>query len=250
MAHEGIGKEEEEEVDASENENFLREIFEKNKEQVCKGASLAVDLLPFGKWAKLLMKAGINLAQLKNNKALKYEDQLGFKLENLFYTYNSKNYWARFSAEQKTQAIEGVINEYSKQKFTTSTATGDLPLAVELNKIHERARNSNLMTGKDDMITILDTDITILRDITAKSVINAIGLERAFISVVTKNVELIREHLSKGEGAKAFRAWIRTNAQFLMPSQFEKIIEQGAIRENRKAIVNAVKNILNKWNGD
>ena len=71
-------------------------------------------------------------------------------------------------------------------------------------------------------------------------------LERAFISVVTKNVELIREHLQAGEGAKEFRAWIRNNATNLMPSHFEHIIEERAINENRKAIVNAIKVMQNK----
>ncbi len=37
----------------------------------------------------------------------------------------------------------------------------------------------------------LDVDILILRDITAKTVINAIGLERAFNSVITKNKKAI-----------------------------------------------------------
>ena len=108
------------------------------------------------------------------------------------------------------------------------------------------ARKVKRMQSKDDMVATLDADIEILRDITAKAVINAIGLERAFISVVTKNVELIREHLQAGEGAKEFRAWIRNNATNLMPSHFEHIIEQRAINENRKAIVNAIKVMKNK----
>ena len=89
--------------------------------------------------------------------------------------------------------------------------------------------------------------VLILRDITAKAVINAIGLERAFNSVITKNVNLINRHLQEREGNAAYRAWIRNNAAKLMPSHFEQIIEQGAVRENKKAIVNAVKNLLSKW---
>ena len=103
------------------------------------------------------------------------------------------------------------------------------------------------MKNKSEMIATLDADIEILRDITAKSVLNAIGLERAFISVVTKNVELIREHLQDEKGGKAFRDWVRLNAFKLMPSKFESIIENKAINENRKAIVSAVRNVLNKW---
>ena len=103
------------------------------------------------------------------------------------------------------------------------------------------------MNGKDDMIAILNADIEILRDITAKAVITAIGLELAFNSIVIKNVDLIRKHLDEPEGNAAYRLWIRNNSAKLMPSQFEQIIEQGAIRENKKAIVNAVRNLLSKW---
>ena len=103
------------------------------------------------------------------------------------------------------------------------------------------------MNGKEDMIATLDADILILRDITAKAVINAIGLERAFNSVITKNVNLINRHLQEREGNAAYRLWIRNNAAKLMPSHFEQIIEQGAVRENKKAIVNAVRNLLSKW---
>ncbi len=103
------------------------------------------------------------------------------------------------------------------------------------------------MNGKEDMFATLDADIKILRDITLKAVINAIGLERAFNSVITKNVNLINRHLQENEGNSAYRAWIRNNAAKLMPSRFEQIIEQGAVRENKKAIVNAVRNLLSKW---
>jgi len=52
--------------------------------------------------------------------------------------------------------------------------------------------------------------------------------------------------LQAGEGAKEFRAWIRNNATNLMPSHFEHIIEERAINENKKAIVNAIKVMQNK----
>lgn len=243
LAHEGT----EAEVDATENENFLRELFEENRDQICKGASLAVDLLPFGKWAKLLMKAGINLATINADKTIRERDKLDNKLEDLFYAFDGKNNWAKFSAEQKIQAVEKIIGAYAKQNVTQSESDDAESLLSQLDKIQARAKNSKRMNGKDDMIATLDADILILRDITKKAVINAIGLERAFNSVITKNVNLINKNLQEPEGNAAYRAWIRNNAAKLMPSRFEQIIEQGAIRENRKAIVNAVRNLLNKW---
>lgn len=245
LAHEGFNAEVE--VDATENENFLRKLFEENRDQICKGASLAVELLPFGKWAKLLMKGGINLAAIDADKSIKERDKLDEKLEDLFYAYDTKNNWGRFSAEQKISSIEKVIGAYAKQSISQSKSNDTESLLSQLDKIQERAKNSKRMNGKEDMITTLDADILILRDITAKAVINAIGLERAFNSVITKNVNLINRHLQEREGNAAYRAWIRNNAAKLMPSNFEQIIEQGAVRENKKAIVNAVRNLLSKW---
>ena len=245
LAHEGFNAEVE--VDATENENFLRKLFEENRDQICKGASLAVDLLPFGKWAKLLMKGGINLAAIDADKSIKERDKLDEKLEDLFYAYDTKNNWGRFSAEQKISSIEKVIGSYAKQNIPQSKSDNAESLLSQLDEIQERAKNSKRMNGKEDMITTLDADILILRDITAKAVINAIGLERAFNSVITKNVNLINRHLQEREGNASYRAWIRNNAAKLMPSNFEQIIEQGAVRENKKAIVNAVRNLLSKW---
>lgn len=241
LSHEGFNAEVE--VDATENENFLRRLFEENREQICKGASLAVDLLPFGKWAKLLMKGGINLAAVDADKSIKRRDKLDNKLEDLFYAQN----WSRLPNEQKTQSIENAINAYANAGGSQVETNDSDSLMAQLDDIQERAKNSKRMNGKEDMITTLDADILILRDITAKAVINAIGLERAFNSVITKNVNLINRHLQEREGNAAYRAWIRNNASKLMPSHFEQIIEQGAVRENKKAIVNAVRNLLSKW---
>lgn len=242
LAHEGID-EKVEDVDASENENFLCNLFEENRDQICKGASLAVELLPFGKWAKLLMKGGINLAAIDADRSIKRRDKLDNKLEDLFYSQN----WAGLPKEQKLQLIEKVIGYYAKAGGSKVEETNADSLMAQLDEIQTRAKKAKRMNGKDDMIAILNVDIEILRDITAKAVINAIGLERAFNSVITKNVNLINRHLQEHEGNAAYRLWIRNNAAKLMPSRFEQIIEQGAVRENKKAIVNAVRNLLSKW---
>ena len=241
LAHEGI--EVAEDVDASENENFLRNLFEENRNQICNGASLAVELLPFGKWAKVLMKGGINLTAIDADKSIKSRDKLDNKLEDLFYAQN----WSQLPEEQRTKSIENAINAYAKAGGSQAETNESNSLMAQLDAIQVRAKKSKRMNGKDDMIATLDADILILRDITIKAVINAIGLERAFNSVITKNVNLINRHLQEREGNAAYRLWIRNNAAKLMPSQFEQIIEQGAVRENKKAIVNAVRNLLSKW---
>ena len=240
LVHEGIVSENEDDIDASENENFLRNLFAENKQKICEGASFFVDVFPFGKWAKLALKAGINLAALEKDTTVKKRDKLDSKLEDLFY---SGSKWTSLSQQQREQAVEEVIRNYIvAEKESESAGT----FISQLNELHERALKVKRPETKEDMISMLDADIKILRDITEKAVIKAIGLERAFTSVTVKNVELIRENLQNEEGNEAFRKWIISNAAKLMPSKFASVNESKAMNENRKAIVNAIDAVLNK----
>ena len=165
--------------------------------------------------------------------------------------------WNQYSSNQKMKYIAEIFDKFAKQAGTqvkanvvsdssgtrhNTKSTGSL--LSQLDEIQERAKKSKRMDGKDDMIATLDADILILRDITARAVINAIGLERAFNSVIIKNVDLIRKHLQEAEGNEAFRTWIRTNAAKLMPARFEQIIAQSNLREKRKTVANAINHFL------
>ena len=218
-------------VDAADNEVFLRELFREKIFQVCRGASVAIDSLPFESWAQILTKV----------ESSRHE-KLVVALENLF----GEKVWSKRKAAEKVQDLENVIVNYANQFGGRKGDAGSL--IAQLDSIHARAKKFKRMVGKDDMIATLDADIKILRDITARAVINAIGLERAFNSVITKNVDLIRQNLKDAKGNAIYQAWIRDNAAKLMPSRFEQINEQGIIHANRKAIVNAVRNLLRKWN--
>ncbi len=234
-------------VNAADNEIFLRQIFEINKDQI----GVAISLLPIGEWAKLILQAGINLKYYSNSGELR---------NNLEYVFYQNRKWTRFSNEQKIQAIKIVIDNFiTKNGFSnvnvddgrdfpqSPTATSD-SLIAQINEMQTRAKEAKQMQGKDDMIKLLDTDILLLRDITARAVINAIGLERAFNSVIIKNVDLIRRHLKAPEGNKSFQAWIRANAAKVRPLSFGQIEAERVIRESRKSIVNVVKKVLNNWN--
>ena len=100
LTHEGVD-EKVEDVDSSENENFLKDLFEENRDQICKGASLAVELLPFGKWAKVLMKGGMNLATVDADRNIKDKDNVDEKLEDLIYAFDSKNNREDFPPNKK-----------------------------------------------------------------------------------------------------------------------------------------------------
>lgn len=235
MAHEGY----ESEIDASENESYLRGIFEGNKEVIYKGLDIASDLIPVGKWAKLIMKAGINLAKIQDDRSIRDSNKIDNKIEDLIY----KDSWKQLNKEEREQKLSDLMQSY----IAANNSESNVGINAYLEELNEKARNSVSMKSKEDMLSVLDADIEILRDITNRAVIKAIDLERAYISVITKNVQLIRTHLQEGEGAEKFRKWCRANASKLMPSKFESINETKAMNENRTAIVNTVKNVLDNW---
>ena len=236
LAHEGIASDEDS-TEVKDNANYLMRLLEEHKGQILQGASIAADYFPVSKWAKLLVKAGVSLTQMESDETIKGRYKFSNKFENLVYADN----WDKLLPEEKRNAIYKLVTSYADNKGDSESFSDVLEV------FHERAKAERCMETKEDMIRALDADIEILRDITKKSVINAIGLERAFNSVITKNVNLIRDHLQEGEGAKAFNAWIRSHAKELMPSRFTDIIENRAVNEKRRGIVNAVKSVLTDW---
>lgn len=229
-------------VDASEvagNEEFLRKLFEAHRSQINRGESVNISFGAIKQWSKIIRAADHN--------------KIKVQLENLIYT----EAWSKYSANQRLRFIGEIFTTYANQNAaqpkpnvnvnsggTKSKANYNGSLLKYLDEIQEQAIKAKRMDGKDDMIATLDADILILRDLTTRAVISAIGLERAFNSVIIKNVDLIRKHLKEEEGNEPFRAWIRGNAAKLMPARFEHIIAQSNLRERRKTIINAIKNLL------
>ena len=100
------------------------------------------------------------------------------------------------------------------------------------------------MTCKEEMISTLDADIEILRDVTVNAVVKAIGLERAFISVVIKNINLIRDGLSKSrEGREIFNDWIERNVRKIKDSEFAHIDQENMNIQTRKMIVASIRQV-------
>ena len=119
-----------------------------------------------------------------------------------------------------------------------------LALDELLNSLHDKASGLKAKSI-DDMLRILDEDIEILRDLTAKSVIRAIGLERAFISIIVKNINFIRRGITdSGDGSSKFDEWINLNVRKVMDSEFAAIDRYNMDSQTRKSIVAAIQQVL------
>lgn len=115
-------------------------------------------------------------------------------------------------------------------------------LKVQLNNLKE----SFCLQTKEDMLKYLDEDIEILRDITEKSLIKAIGLERAFVSVITKNINLIRNSL-KENGREILNDWISENVAKIREDECADIIREQENNQIRKIIVQSIEKVLSNW---
>ena len=171
--------------------------------------------------------------------------------------------WNRATKAQRIQAMNDSFDEicaaYAQNAPHRSTREGvansagrssksePKPPTNQLEALHERGKALKRMSSKADMIATLDADIEILRDITVNAVIKAIGLERAFISIITKNVNLIRNRLDEDEeGQRKLDAWIDRNIHKLEEVEFADLDRVNQSRETRRKIVAAVESALAK----
>ena len=104
------------------------------------------------------------------------------------------------------------------------------------------------LKDKDDIIKCIDQDIDILNDISQKSLIEAIGLEQAFINVITKNINLIRFNLKdESNGREKLNKWIADNKGKIKPTEFKKIDKEYEKNQIRKSIVKSIIEIQSNW---
>lgn len=226
------------------NEGVLGKFFEENKDALRNGASLALDLLPMSKWGKMLLKAGIKLDEMT--------PELKRNLSNTIY----KSDWANLSQNEKKQRLEEIIERYAEETPSVladnnvdnaagSVAISDNPLVKKLLAMHYMSKREEPKT-EQEMLDILNEDIENLQEFTLKAVIYAMGLERAFIAVITKNTNRIRKDEEHDEGAQLFNNWISDNIRRVKVNEFRSLDQRNIDNQTRKNIVESVRKVVDK----
>ena len=227
LAHEGQSIGEHKAVKQSDifaAKSILIDYFDRNSQAV----GLGVNELPVDEWAVLFAQSGQKFGAMPKD--------LAHTLEERFYKAGWENLGRKERITSLTSAIRGYLGQDS--------ADEKLPLDELLNALHTKAAGLKARTV-DDMMRILDEDIAILRDLTAKSVIRAIGLERAFISIIVKNINFIRRGITEpGGGSQKFDEWINLNVRKVLDSEFAAIDRYNMDSQTRKSIVSAVQQVL------
>lgn len=206
-----------------ENEQGIREVANKNH-QLQQGADLAANLIPF--WAKLLVKAGVHLKDQADD------------MEKRFGTVTHRSDWSSQTKEEKAQLLDDMLNQYCHNH----SFNANLDMTKELEKMQKEARVSVQIDSMDKVFAVLNEDIDILRDITVHSVRYAMGLERAFISVISKNIDIINKSIS--DNPKLYNDWIARNVSKIRASEYAHIAQSQEDNMTRKEIVKAIQQLL------
>ena len=183
---------------------------------------LSVNEIPIEEWAVLFAE--------KMGKLNDMPDDLAKQLTGFRILSSGK--------PEKVSRIDGVIRAY------LGISSGEAqPLDELLDSLHAQA-SAMKARNTDDMKKILDEDIKILRDLTKRSVIRAIGLELAFTSIIVKNINFIRRGITESEGSKKFDEWISLNVRKVLDSEFAAIDRYNMDSQTRKSIVAAIQQVL------
>ena len=232
LAHENSGEEDKKINNANilAVKNALIEFFKNNSDEFLMGTSLgSIEKLPFQAWALQLVKAGLIFDVMPKDLARQLEDKI------------YKSGWKRLSKEERESSMNDIILEYinAKQEHEKNPEISEFLKSLHVKASSLKAKN------EDEMLRILDEDIAILRDFTVKAVINAIGLERAFISIIVKNINFIRNGIMHGGEESKFDAWINQNVRKVMDNEFAAIDRDNMNSQTRKSIVASIQQVLN-----
>ena len=96
---------------------------------------------------------------------------------------------------------------------------------------------------EQNVLKIINEDIDILRDITVKSVLKAIGLEKAFCSNISNNVNLI---IIEVRERVRFDNWIKANISKIKEDEFSRIERERETYETKKKVFDYINKLRSK----
>ena len=207
-----------------ENESALRNFFQDNNGYLTAGFD--AENLPFGTWAAILTKLNVRAT----------EEVLPL-LQKALGGFVGLRQWAQMSPRLKNEQINNAVINYCANKVKHKSLTENLDLL-----------NVNLrgVASKSEMLSVLNADIELLGDITLNAMIRAIGLERAFSSVMDKNIAMIRESIDTETGKAIFNQWLKENLRKIKSNEFAEVDRQRESLQNKRTIVAAIRQVLEK----
>ncbi|MBQ6296728.1 MAG: dynamin family protein [Selenomonadaceae bacterium] len=209
---------------AEDNEKSLRDFFKAHDTNLAMGFDF--NTLPFETWSILLAKIGIKVS----------ESDLLERTKQALIKFVGVPAWSKMQPKAKNEMLNNAMIRY----FTTKKPDA---LSDYLKALNQKIRSAQT---KEEMIELLNRDIEILREFTLKSVVKAIGLERAFNSIMAKNIDLIRESLGTPEGQQVFNQWLKANLRKIRAADYAVVDQNIELLREKQAIAESIRPLLSK----
>lgn len=207
-----------------ENEEDLRAFFDEYNANLAAGFD--IPKLPFRIWAVFLTKLGVKVS----------ECDLLERMKKALINFVGVDAWSRMSPKDKNRQIHDAVIDYC-------TKLNNVPLVDYVQTLNEKLRE---IENKAEMIEVLNDDIEILRDFTLNAAIQAIGLERAFNSIISKNIDIIRESIDDDNGQQIINKWLKENMRKIRESEYSVINDNLEKFKIKKAIAESILQVLSK----
>lgn len=218
--------------------NALQSFFDrKAQEKFLSG--LTVEQLPLDEWASELLRVG---------ETFNANDELGENFTDLM-TDN----WSYKRGSDKIALLNKTFADYIAEfKEVTPPAApvrkdSSLPEAITPAWIREIATAAEQhISSKEEMIKILNNDISNLHNLTLNALISVLNMEGEFISGLIKDVDGIRYWKNSSRGKKAVKNWVKKNTRKIRAKDFIRINEEKSKNEKRKADAESIETALNE----
>lgn len=209
---------------AEDNEKVLRDFFKTYDTNLAMGFDF--DKLPFKTWSLLLAKIGIKVS----------ESDLLERTKKALIKFVGVQAWSKMQPKAKNELLNDAIIQY---------CTTEKPAALSdyLKKLNLKIHSAET---KEEMLELLNRDIEILREFMLNSVVKAIGLERAFNSIMAKNIDLIRESLGTPEGQQVFNQWLKANLRKIRAADYAVVDQNIELFREKQAIAESIRPLLSK----
>lgn len=116
--------------------------------------------------------------------------------------------------------------------------------------IENLIKNIRMSDTKDIVIKEINNDINNLKMILKDAVIRAMVLEKPFKSIITKQIDFLKNKIAPQETAidEDFKNLIIQNISKIKHSDFSNVAQKEALNENKKMILNSMKSLLSNLN--
>lgn len=219
--------------------NALQSFFDKKaQEKFLSG--LTVEQLSLDEWASELLRVG---------ETFNANDELGENFSDLMTDkgWSYKRGSDKIALLNKTFA--NYINEFKEVTPPAAPVRKDnsLPESITPAWIKEIASAAeHHISSKEEMIKILNNDISNLHNLTLNALISVLNMEGEFISGLIKDVDGIRYWKNSSRGKKAVKIWVKKNTRKIRTKDFIRIDEEKAKNEKRKAVAQSIETALNE----